>query len=115
MKKETEERAGCLLDVLLGIVPSTASVGHGNGNLDTTSGGTWSNVKTMGRAGWRTDKESSEARLAEEVADNDRGEDDKGPGREHLPQRRRGGNGNALLVLGHSSSLENAGNLSDEE
>mmetsp|Transcript_23491 Transcript_23491/g.41781 ORF Transcript_23491/g.41781 Transcript_23491/m.41781 type:complete len:667 (-) Transcript_23491:134-2134(-) len=87
---------GTGLNVLLGVVPSTTSVGHGNSELNTRNE----------RAG----KNTSKALSAEESTNNDGGEHDKGTGGNHLGNSGLGGDGNATLVVGAGSSLHETGN-----
>lgn len=86
-----EEESG---QYLLSIVPSTAGVGHADGNLDARHE--------------RSSKESGEAVLAEQESDNERGEDNKGAGGDHLLERGIGGDGDTALVVGLGLALHNS-------
>ncbi len=77
---------GGLLDVLLGVIPSSSRVGHGNGKLD--GGNESSNQET--RDGHDTKQDSGE----------ERGEDNHGTWRDHLLEGGTSRDGNAGIVVG---------------
>mmetsp|Transcript_34480 Transcript_34480/g.78648 ORF Transcript_34480/g.78648 Transcript_34480/m.78648 type:complete len:204 (+) Transcript_34480:190-801(+) len=88
-----------LLDVLLGVVPGSAGVGHGDGNLDTRH--------------HAAAQEAGQAVFAEEEADEDGGEDDEGAGAGHLLEGRLGGDDHAALVVGLGGAVHDAGNFTE--
>ena len=73
-----------LLDVLLGVVPGTASVGHHDGKHEA--------------GGQSADQEATEGSRAEHEANDKREEDGDGAGEDHLAEGRRGGDGDAVAV-----------------
>mmetsp|Transcript_15491 Transcript_15491/g.42951 ORF Transcript_15491/g.42951 Transcript_15491/m.42951 type:complete len:818 (-) Transcript_15491:8-2461(-) len=77
---------GRLFDVLLGVVPGTSGVGHGNSELDGGHQG--------------SDKETGNGRDPEQDTREERRENDHGTGSNHLLERSLGGNGNAGIVVG---------------
>mmetsp|Transcript_42167 Transcript_42167/g.101423 ORF Transcript_42167/g.101423 Transcript_42167/m.101423 type:complete len:308 (-) Transcript_42167:1729-2652(-) len=79
-------RVGRLLfDVLLGIVPGTSRVGHGNGKLNSSNQG--------------TDEKTTDSSHTEQNTSQKRGEDNHGTGGDHLLQRSLCGNSNAGIVV----------------
>ena len=91
----TSEFAG--FDELLGVVPSTTRVGGGEGNLDSGDDG--------------TSEEAASETVAEDVSSEKGGNDNEGTRGDHLSEGSVGGDGNAGLVIGSVSSLDE-GNLS---
>mmetsp|Transcript_1004 Transcript_1004/g.2179 ORF Transcript_1004/g.2179 Transcript_1004/m.2179 type:complete len:416 (-) Transcript_1004:987-2234(-) len=79
------------LDVLLGIVPGTASVGHGHSKLHTGHQGACQGA--------------SQGLGAEEGTDHDRCEHNQGTRGDHLSQGGGGGDLHALLVVGAGCAL----------
>ena len=73
---------GTLLDVLLGVVPRATGVGRGDGHLDGGGDG--------------TREETRDGVDAEEDAEEEGGGHDEHRGRNHLAERRVGGDGDAL-------------------
>ena len=74
-----------LLDVFLGVVPSTTSVGLGDGQLDA--------------GGQTAHQQTAHALNTEESTSDDRGEDDQQTRKNHLPQRSVRGDLDALAVV----------------
>ena len=81
-----------LLDVLLGVIPSTSGVGGGDGHLDTRDEG--------------TSEKSSKSLNTEEVSGEERGEHDEGTRGDHLLERSIGRDGNATRVVGSLNTLK---------
>mmetsp|Transcript_9186 Transcript_9186/g.37550 ORF Transcript_9186/g.37550 Transcript_9186/m.37550 type:complete len:343 (+) Transcript_9186:60-1088(+) len=93
---------GTLLDVLLGVVPRAAGVGRGDGHLDGGGDG--------------TREETRDGVDAEEDAEEEGGGHDEHRRRNHLAERRVGGDGDALGVVGGrvaGGTLEEAGDLAE--
>jgi hypothetical protein len=78
-----DESAG--LDVLLGIVPSTTGVGHGDGELDTRQDGSWEDT-------------GNDLRV-EDDSHNDWGEDDEATWGNHFSDRSLSGDTDTSLVV----------------
>mmetsp|Transcript_9173 Transcript_9173/g.22841 ORF Transcript_9173/g.22841 Transcript_9173/m.22841 type:complete len:837 (+) Transcript_9173:48-2558(+) len=80
------------LDVLLGVVPRTASVGHGDGELDARHEA--------------ASEDAEDGVDTEEGAREERGHDHKGRRRDHLLERGLGRDVDALLVVRLDEALE---------
>lgn len=87
------------LDVFLGVIPSTTGVGGGEGNLDSRDNG--------------TGKEARGELVAEEESSEERRHNDNSTGGNHLSEGSVGGDGDALLVVGLGTSLDER-NLSSD-
>ena len=74
------------LNVLLGVVPSSTSVGGGNGHLHT--------------ADEAADEKAGQGVLAEAETNEERSEDNEGSGGNHFPQRALGGDLDARGIVG---------------
>ena len=74
------------LDVLLGVVPSSSGVGHGNGELDGGDEG--------------SDEEAGDSLDSEEGSGEEGGEHDHGSGGDHLPKGGDSGDLDAGIVVG---------------
>ena len=92
----TDELLG--LNELLGVVPGTARVGGGEGDLDT--GDNSSSEETRGEL------------VAEEVSTDERGDNDDGARGDHLSEGGVGGDSDALLVIGLGVTGKDSGGLS---
>lgn len=86
-----------LLNVLLGVIPSTSSVGGGDGHLHTRDE--------------TSSKHSSDGVGSEDVTGEQRSEHDQGTRGNHLLQRSLSGNGDAALVVGLLSVVHDTGVL----
>jgi len=75
---------------LLAVIPSTTSVGGGEGNLDSRDDD--------------TSEETSTGNMSEDESDKEGRDDDDGTGGDHLGERSLSGDTNALFVIGFTSS-----------
>mmetsp|Transcript_25204 Transcript_25204/g.65429 ORF Transcript_25204/g.65429 Transcript_25204/m.65429 type:complete len:379 (+) Transcript_25204:434-1570(+) len=86
---------GASLQVLLGIIPGAAGVGHADSHLHT--------------ADQRTGKHACQAAHAKQDANNDRGAHDQHTWGDHLAQAGIGGDGDAALVVRAHGAVHDAG------
>ena len=86
-----------LLNILLGVIPSTSSVGSGDGHLHTRD--------------QTSSKHSSDGVGSEDVTSDQRSEHDQSTGSNHLLQRGLSGNGDAALVVGLLGVVHDTGVL----
>ena len=85
------------LDVLLGVVPRAPGVGRGDGQHTARN--------------QRTCQHARDCRNAKEEADKQRSSNDENARRNHLPERRLGGNRDTFLVIWFGRALHDARNL----
>ena len=89
------------LDVLLGVIPGAAGVGHHDSHGDTGNGA--------------ADQQAGQSLGAQQQADGQRSSDGDDAGSDHLGQSSGGGNVNAAGVVGLGLAFQNAGNLAELE
>ena len=87
------------LDVLLGVVPGAAGVGHGDGE--------------EGAGGDGADEQAAERLGAENRADHDGGDDGDEPGQNHLTEGARRADVDHALVVGGACPFHDAGDLAE--